>query len=476
VGLRIAETAALSDVGRQRGSNEDRFLEHSPVFAVADGMGGARAGEIASGIAVEAMAAVGDTDGTDEARLSTVARSANRRIYELAQADEARAGMGTTLTAVIVGSEEIAIGHVGDSRLYRLRDGALERLTKDHSLVEEMVRAGKLAPEDAENHPQKSIITRALGPEPDVEVETFTAPAQDGDVLLICSDGLTGMVSEAEIAAALERAPSLSDAARDLIETANRHGGRDNITVVLFRLGTASAGDGEEPDTLSGRDAEPGLDATAVHAAVAEAEGSEGRGGRDPAAEGGHSGVAGPGGPGADHPEGSDGSAAALPVGTATAAPPGQETLTLSADEAERLRREERRRLVRAPGAEGGGRPEEDPARAGAGRARRPSRGRRVLTAFAALVVVVAVAVGAWVAVRSVYFLGASPQGLVTLYRGLPYELPLGIRLYDEEFESTVPVVGLPAPRRQRILDHQLRDREDAIDLMRSLESARAAR
>src|SRR5437763_2718762 len=209
--MRIAEKAALSDVGRQRQGNEDNFLERSPLFAVADGMGGARAGEVASKIAVDKLGASIEADGSPEQHLAEVTKEANREIYRMAQDDSALAGMGTTLTAALVTGREVAIGHVGDSRVYRFRDGEIERLTQDHSLVEEFVRQGKLTPEEAENHPQRSIITRALGPEPDVEVETYTHAGRDGDVYLLCSDGLTGMVSEQRIAEILAASKSLDE-------------------------------------------------------------------------------------------------------------------------------------------------------------------------------------------------------------------------------------------------------------------------
>jgi protein phosphatase len=167
--------------------------------------------------------------------------------------------MGTTLTGAMVSDREVAIGHVGDSRAYRLRDGALEQLTRDHSLVAELERSGQISPEAAEHHPQKSIITRALGPEPDVEVDTYTVPARDGDVFLLASDGLTGMVSDDELAGILAKAPSLEDAAASLVRAANQNGGRDNITVVLFRLGAGEEGEeagDEEPgagETIAGQ-------------------------------------------------------------------------------------------------------------------------------------------------------------------------------------------------------------------------------
>src|SRR5437868_11734186 len=271
MGLRIAEKAALTDVGRQRQSNEDSYLERDPLFAVADGMGGARAGEVASRMAVEAFDSAAK-DASPEQMLRSVARQSTHRITVMAQGDSGHAGMGTTLTAAMVTGREVAVGHVGDSRLYRLRDGKIERLTEDHSLVEELMRQGRLTPEEAESHPQRSIITRALGPEPDVDVETFTDSARDGDVYLICSDGLSGMVSEDEMAAIIEGAGSLAKAAKQLVGAANEAGGKDNITVVLFRL--ESDGEPEPPaapDTLSGKEAEEGISAETVREAVADA-------------------------------------------------------------------------------------------------------------------------------------------------------------------------------------------------------------
>ena len=183
--------------------------------------------------------------------------------------------MGTTLTAAMVWSEGVSIGHVGDSRAYRLRDGALEQLTHDHSLVAELQRSGQLTAEAAENHPQRSIITRALGPEPDVEVDAHTHTARAGDVYVLCSDGLTGMISDADIEAILRGAGSLEDAAQALVKAANQSGGKDNITVVLFRLADAES-DGApavSDDTLAGSETiHQGLTADDVQAAVREQE------------------------------------------------------------------------------------------------------------------------------------------------------------------------------------------------------------
>jgi protein phosphatase len=251
--LRVADQYAGTDTGRQRRANEDSLLARSPLFVVADGMGGAQAGEVASQIAVESFRHGLDDASQPEAALATLALAANSRIHELSHSNAEHAGMGTTLTAVYVGDREVAIAHVGDSRAYCLREGELLRLTDDHSLVDELMRQGRLTPEEAVEHPQRSVITRALGPEGTVEVDTRSFRARPGDVYLLCSDGLTTMVSEEEIAEALRSHPRLRDAGEALIAAANEAGGRDNITVVLLRLEEVGAGspqplDGGEPD------------------------------------------------------------------------------------------------------------------------------------------------------------------------------------------------------------------------------------
>src|SRR5258708_36990465 len=219
--LRVAEQYAVTDTGRQRRANEDSLLARSPLFVVADGMGGAQAGEGASRSAVE-RSKPGLEDTTHaELALAALARSANSRIHELSHSNAEQAGMGTTLTAVYVGEDEVAIAHVGDSRAYCLRDGELLRLTDDHSLVDELMRQGRLTPEEAVEHPQRSVITRALGIEGTVEVDTRSFNGLAGDVYLISSDGLTTMVSEQQIAEVLRRSPRLRDAGEPLIAAAN---------------------------------------------------------------------------------------------------------------------------------------------------------------------------------------------------------------------------------------------------------------
>src|SRR4051812_5440128 len=222
--LRIADHASRTDVGRQRHTNEDNYYEAPPVFAVADGMGGAQAGEVASEMAIGEFVTDRDERAAAEQQLEQIAKAANSKIYGLAQSDSGKAGMGTTLTAVMVDGQSVAVGHVGDSRLYLFRGGQLERMTRDHSLVEEFVRQGKLTPEQAEKHPQRSVITRALGPEGDVEVDTFRISARDGDVFLLCSDGLSGMVSDANLASIIGDGDSMEATAKRLIEAANDNG------------------------------------------------------------------------------------------------------------------------------------------------------------------------------------------------------------------------------------------------------------
>src|SRR6201996_6345804 len=230
--LRVAEHYSGSDTGRQRRANEDALMVRSPLFVVADGMGGAQAGEVASKLAVEAFECGLPDGGEPELDLAHLAQAANTRIHELSHANAEQAGMGTTLTAVYVGEREVAIAHVGDSRAYCLRDGQLQRLTDDHSLVDELLRQGRLTPEEAIEHPQRSVITRALGIEGVVEVDTRSLRGLPGDVYLICSDGLTTMLSEQAIAEVLLSQPRLRDAGEALIAAANQAGGRDNITVI----------------------------------------------------------------------------------------------------------------------------------------------------------------------------------------------------------------------------------------------------
>jgi PPM family protein phosphatase len=279
----IRQKAVITDPGRRRRRNEDAYVVQPPLFAVADGMGGAQAGEIAARIAASVLR---DSSGeSGEAAIVALIQEANRRVYEAAATDETQAGMGTTVTAALVEEDAVRIGHVGDSRAYRIRDGKLEQLTEDHSLVGELVRSGKLSPEEADVHPQRSVITRVLGTDPDVDVDTFAVEAQEGDIFMLCSDGLTSMVDDKAILGLVEsRREDLGKAARALVDAANKGGGEDNITVILFEVGlepvsedTGTLPIAEEPDadderTLTEADLVPVADGDTMFVSRGEIE------------------------------------------------------------------------------------------------------------------------------------------------------------------------------------------------------------
>jgi protein phosphatase len=255
--MRLGRAAGVTDTGRRRLRNEDAFVCEPPLFAVTDGMGGARAGEIAAELAATALEEGAEqTRGTDA--LVALVEEANRRIWQRSVEDPKTTGMGAVATVALVdeATGTVAIGHVGDSRGYLVRDGAIEQLTRDHSLVAELVESGVLTPEEAEHHPQRSAITRALGTEPEVEVDAFTVDGEPGDVSLICSDGLSAMVADEAIASTIEaERGDLESAADALVAAANARGGEDNITVVLFEL--LEAAEGAVEDALAPAAAEP---------------------------------------------------------------------------------------------------------------------------------------------------------------------------------------------------------------------------
>jgi PPM family protein phosphatase len=267
----------LTHPGRKRRHNEDSYVHEPPLFAIADGMGGAKAGEIASGLAADALREPHDENGDAITRVVALIQEANRRVYQRAAEDAEATGMGTTMTAALVGDDRVTIGHVGDSRAYLVRDGELEQLTDDHSLVGELIRSGKLTPEEAEVHPQRSVITRALGTDPEVDVDTFVVETRPDDIFLLCSDGLSGMISDRTILKILDdHRGDLQAAAKALVAAANRGGGDDNITVVLFALDgdreqetqrmdalpaavAEEDGDPDDQDTLSGLERAPAV-------------------------------------------------------------------------------------------------------------------------------------------------------------------------------------------------------------------------
>jgi len=233
----VLSAGAATDVGRVRQMNEDRFLADERLFAVADGVGGHQAGEVASQTSVETLLrAFTEGEHTTEGLVAAV-EAANSAVWQLAQGSREKRGMGTTLTALALvqenGEEQLALTNVGDSRAYMLQQGELIQLTEDHSLVEELVRDGKLTPAEALTHPQKSIITRALGMEPTIAVDSWEITPYAGDRILLCSDGLTNELSDERIASTLRQLADPQEAAHDLVRQARASGGSDNITVVV---------------------------------------------------------------------------------------------------------------------------------------------------------------------------------------------------------------------------------------------------
>jgi PPM family protein phosphatase len=443
--LRIAEHWYASDLGRQRQGNEDNFFVRAPLFVVADGMGGAQAGEVASEIAVRSFDDELPSASLPQA-LASVIEGANKRIHERARADESLHGMGTTTTAAYVDDDEVVIAHVGDSRAYLHRDGELIRLTKDHSLVGELVARGKLTEEQAEQHPQRSVITRALGPEASVQVDVDIFPAKAGDLFLLCSDGLTSMVHEPKLPPLFEDVESLEQLGKRLIDAANAAGGRDNITVILFRL--------EEVEGTAGGSGAAA--AASVDEDTTEYETFEGEAVPAP-----RQGVTRPQGESAQPTEVSDSVeddyrrsgtvalSAIQPGGGPAGAPE------------EPPPQEPPQRTAPLPGET---QPEPEPPRK---RRRRFSVGLVIVLSIVALILV-----GGWMATRAVYFVGTDPRDdrTIAIFRGLPYDLPLGIELYERYAGSGVTIDDVPPARRSTFTDHKLRSKDDAENLVIALE------
>lgn len=409
--LRVVEHAAFTDTGRQRRANEDALFSRSPLFAVADGMGGAKAGEIASRTAIDVIG-LGVEEGIVRSRLVELVRRANRAVHDAQRTDPDLLGMGTTVTVAHVGEEALTVAHVGDSRAYLVRAGSLRRLTDDHSLVEEMRRSGKLTAEEAAHHPQRSIITRALGPDATVEVDVREFKLEPGDIVLLCSDGLTSMLPEPRIGELIVGNTKLDTAGRALIAAANAAGGRDNITVILLRVGELDepADDADDQATTAGP-------------AVTGALGDD-----DPTLVGAPTGQAPSSAAVRDAPIGGQPTQAAAP-------------LTARDPRSERIER----------------------------RQNNPRRGKVVAATLATIFTLGVLGIGGWAASRVVYFIGSS-QGYVAIYQGVPYDLPFGIKLYGSIYRSGVPISSLTEERKAKLLNHQLRSGDDAQDLIKAVE------
>jgi PPM family protein phosphatase len=396
--MRLADSAGRTDPGRKRRRNEDAFVLEPPLFAVADGMGGAQAGEVASRLAAAAFREFHEVDelAPDE-RVRALVQEANRRIYDRARSDTGATGMGTTITAALLEGEQVTIGHVGDSRAYRLREGELEQLTEDHSLVADLMRSGRLTPEEAETHPQRSVITRALGTDPEVDVDTMSVEASPGDVFLLCSDGLTTMVADEQILELLAGASSLEEAAKALVKAANKGGGEDNVTVVLF--------------TLEG-------DAAALEETLVAADGR----GSDDDLEDTLSGLEVP--------------SSLRATETTVLAPPEPAGWPVEEPEEERRARPPRRR-------------------------RRRWRRRLAWTALALAFVAIVLAGALWGLSRA-YFVGADGEGNLTVFQGLPYDLTESVSLYRARYVSGLHASQLSTGERADLLDHDLLSYDEA--------------
>ena len=410
--MHIGKTASFTHPGRKRRRNEDSFVSDPPLFAIADGMGGAQAGALASRLAAGALREREPPDGAaPEEHVVALVQEANRRVHERATEDADASGMGTTMTVALVEDDRVVFGHVGDSRAYIVRDGELRQLTDDHSLVAELVRSGKLSPEEADSHPQRSVITRALGPDASVDVDTFSVEVQPGDLFLLCSDGLTSMIGDDNIVGIVRRQrDDLDQLTRELVQAANDAGGEDNITVVCFEL-TAAA---------------PTLVTSPAGAPVV---------------------VAGP--ELVDEEEDTLDELADVPAASITtirAAP------VLPAEVAE---------AAEQPAAEAEVSPRESPRR------RRPRW--PYYTAAAVILVALLVVAGLW-AISRAHFVGARSDGHVAVYQGLPYNIVGGVHLYREVYVSPVLAAQLSQPERRRLFNHNLVSNNSAMATVRQLE------
>lgn len=448
----VARHGALTDIGLHRKTNEDAYVVAPPLFAVCDGMGGAQAGEVASSLAVETLAA-GVVAGTP---LLEAAEQANTAVFARAAADAAHSGMGTTLTAVRL---EGAVGrfvHIGDSRAYLLRKGELQQLSDDHSLVGEMIREGRLTEAEAAVHPHRSILSRALGTEPLARIDEFEVDLLGGDVLLLCSDGLCGVVPAALIARHMGRSDP-QEAAKRLIAEARKAGGPDNITAVVVRLETPEPEDapGDDEVTLSVPADEAVTQVGPAPAAVVPAAGEDVAAppARIPAAD---FTLVVPGAPPAGPP------AAPGEPGEPPAAPPAEPSAAgLAADAADEQ--------TPADAGQPGAAPEPvPPAPESAAPVKRRRRGLRWFTALlVVLLVLVVVGAAGAVTLSTVYYVGVD-DGRLAVFSGLPGEVgPLPMHaLYRR---SSVEYASLTPAQRQVVDERALRGRSAALDLAAAL-------
>ncbi len=425
------DAAGATDTGRVRPANEDAYLVGESVYAVADGMGGHLAGEVASATALEPVRALDGkvfADATDAVKaLREAVVAANDQVSQMAADEPSYRGMGTTLTATMLEGSRLHVAHVGDSRAYLLREGSFSQLTDDHTLVQHLVDEGQITQEEAATHPQRSIITRAIGVSTDVDVDSMTLDLEAGDQVLLCSDGLTGVLDDTRIAEELDHGSDAEATLQRLIELANDGGGPDNITVVLLRVTDASHADNEGP-------------AGAAAGTAASATGAD---------------------DGTSHDT------------TTTQTGQGQPVVVRTREDAET---EDWARRLGSYGALGRGDAPfggEDPDEHG-----RSGRGRRVLAVVFGVLVLAALLVGGGLFLLSQeYFVGLDDEQVV-IYQGLDVELgPLSLARVVERTELTaddvqpwfrdrledgVPAAGLADA--QSIVDREREEAEEALE------------
>lgn len=425
--------AAATDIGLQRTTNEDAYLAQPPLFAVADGLGGHLGGEIAARLAIEILSGWA---GDGHEALASAVKEANRSIHERAGSDPELHGMGTTITALLAADSSIQIVHVGDSRAYLFRDGELRRLTRDHTLAERLVREGKISPGEADRHPQRSILERAVGVGPEVEIDVHAIDVLPGDRLLLCTDGLTSMLLDEEIRTVLAEEPDPNGAARRLVDEAVKAGGRDNVTTLIVdypeKAGTSSDPGGKAEAAAAGSTLapEPTRSPTAV--------GEPGRPGGPPGAPG--QAGASPGAPG--HLGGASGVGAPSVAKPATpgTAHPGPRAVPEERAEIPR----DKRRMPSGPGMMLG-----------------------VVVGMLVLLVAGGGLLSRWILSNSWYV--GEREGMVAVYRGLPGSFG-GLELSSLERRTEVPVDALPDYYRRQLEEGiPAQDRAEAEEIVRNI-------
>jgi serine/threonine protein phosphatase PrpC len=446
------KAGVVSDCGHVRTANEDSFLLRPGLYAVCDGMGGARAGEVASQMACLALLAVNpEASGIEDLRQAIV--RANRAIIQRSTTENELLGMGTTLTAALVKDDAVLVAHVGDSRAYVLRDGDLTQVTSDHSWVGEMVRRGEITQAQAARHPHRSVITKALGSDMELTPDVMQVAVEPGDRVLICSDGLTGMVDDETIAHIMSLGADAQNTAQSLVDAALENGGEDNVTVVVVDVQPA-ADDTTEDDTASWAETRILVGPSNRESTAASSHGAERL--SMAARERLRRRSAAVARPGSRWSEGGERPAEAKEPEKRSEHPAAKG----AKDSQESAVAEEGPETVPPPSGEG--RKKKRAARRGAGRSRR----RKVFMAVVIVLLVLVLAVGGFAWYNStVYYLGES-NGKAALYRGLPWEF-LGVEFSSAYMTATVDYQSLTPLDRARVDKHDLvgkREGEQFLD------------